>query len=81
MQLAEPVIDKAEALYYFEEFCIQPMRLNLSFVRTDKIDDKESRYVLHIQHAIVCLPTIYFLLVIVRLPGLLPWDTYLMCSQ
>lgn len=46
MQLAEPVVDKAEALYYFEEFCIQPMRLNLSFVRTDKMDDKESRYAL-----------------------------------
>jgi vacuolar protein sorting-associated protein 13A/C len=46
MKLAEPVVDKAEALYYFEEFCIQPMRLNLSFVRTDRIDDKESRYAL-----------------------------------
>lgn len=43
MAIEEPVVDKAEALYYFEEFCIQPMRLNLSFVRTEKFDDKESR--------------------------------------
>ncbi|KAI8075646.1 hypothetical protein BDF21DRAFT_495147 [Thamnidium elegans] len=42
MAIEEPVVDKAEALYYFEEFCIQPMRLNLSFVRTEKFDDKES---------------------------------------
>jgi hypothetical protein len=26
-----------QALLYFEEFCIQPMRLNLSFVRTAHI--------------------------------------------
>ncbi|GAA5798753.1 hypothetical protein HPULCUR_004159 [Helicostylum pulchrum] len=42
MTIEEPDVDKAEALYYFEEFCIQPMRLNLSFVRTEKFDDKES---------------------------------------
>jgi vacuolar protein sorting-associated protein 13A/C len=43
MSIPEPVVEKAEALYYFEEFCIQPMRLNLSFVRTETLDDKESR--------------------------------------
>lgn len=43
MTIEEPVVEKAEALYYFEEFCIQPMRLNLSFVRTDKIDDGDPR--------------------------------------
>jgi vacuolar protein sorting-associated protein 13A/C len=35
MTIEEPVTEKAEALYYFEEFCIQPMRLNLSFVMKD----------------------------------------------
>jgi hypothetical protein len=43
MSFEEPVVEKAEALYYFEEFCIQPMRLNLSFVRTEKLDNEESR--------------------------------------
>jgi vacuolar protein sorting-associated protein 13A/C len=43
MTVEEPVIDKAQALYYFEEFCIQPMRLNLSFVKTDTGDDNPSR--------------------------------------
>ncbi|KAG1054811.1 hypothetical protein G6F43_003196 [Rhizopus delemar] len=38
METAEPGVEKASALYYFEEFCIQPMRLNLSFVRDDKMD-------------------------------------------
>lgn len=42
MTIEEPVVEKAEALYYFEEFCIQPMRLNLSFVRTDKLEDGSS---------------------------------------
>lgn len=42
MSIAEPVVEKAEALYYFEEFCIQPMRLNLSFVRTERMDEQES---------------------------------------
>lgn len=46
MSIAEPVVEKAEALYYFEEFCIQPMRLNLSFVRTERMDEQESRLVL-----------------------------------
>lgn len=46
MSIAEPVVEKAEALYYFEEFCIQPMRLNLSFVRTERMDEQESRSVL-----------------------------------
>jgi hypothetical protein len=45
MTIAEPVVEKEKALYYFEEFCIQPMRLNLSFVRTEKLDNEESRYV------------------------------------
>lgn len=39
MEIAEPEIEKTLALYYFEEFCIQPMRLNLSFVRTEKMND------------------------------------------
>ncbi|KAI7898920.1 uncharacterized protein BX663DRAFT_555462 [Cokeromyces recurvatus] len=39
MKIEEPAADKAEALYYFEEFCIQPMRLNLSLVKTDRNDD------------------------------------------
>ena len=43
MTIAEPVVEKAEALYYFEEFCIQPMRLNLSFVRTEKMNNEEPR--------------------------------------
>jgi vacuolar protein sorting-associated protein 13A/C len=38
METAEPGVENASALYYFEEFCIQPMRLNLSFVRDDKMD-------------------------------------------
>ncbi|OAD04505.1 hypothetical protein MUCCIDRAFT_141025 [Mucor lusitanicus CBS 277.49] len=42
MTIEEPVVEKAEALYYFEEFCIQPMRLNLSFVRTEKLDDSDT---------------------------------------
>ncbi|KAI8639786.1 hypothetical protein BD408DRAFT_476983 [Parasitella parasitica] len=41
MTIEEPVVEKEEALYYFEEFCIQPMRLNLSFVRTEKIEDND----------------------------------------
>ncbi|KAG2213335.1 hypothetical protein INT46_007194 [Mucor plumbeus] len=43
MTIEEPVVEKAEALYYFEEFCIQPMRLNLSFVRTEKLDNSDAR--------------------------------------
>lgn len=43
MAIEEPVLDKAQALYYFEEFCIQPMRLNLSFVKTDSTDDNPSK--------------------------------------
>lgn len=43
MTIEEPVVEKTEALYYFEEFCIQPMRLNLSFVRTEKLDDSDAR--------------------------------------
>lgn len=46
MTIAEPVVEKEEALYYFEEFCIQPMRLNLSFVRTEKLESEDSRYVI-----------------------------------
>ncbi|RCH95152.1 hypothetical protein CU098_002571, partial [Rhizopus stolonifer] len=42
MKIEEPVVEKEEALYYFEEFCIQPMRLNLSFVRTDNVDATNS---------------------------------------
>ncbi|KAI8884432.1 hypothetical protein K501DRAFT_332624 [Backusella circina FSU 941] len=42
MTVAEPSVDKAQAIYYFEEFCIQPMRLNLSFVRTEEIDNTEA---------------------------------------
>ncbi|CAO3621876.1 unnamed protein product [Mucor fragilis] len=42
MTIEEPVVEKTEALYYFEEFCIQPMRLNLSFVRTEKLDDSDA---------------------------------------
>lgn len=43
MTIEEPAVEKAEALYYFEEFCIQPMRLNLSFVRTEKLDNSDAR--------------------------------------
>ncbi|KAI8363865.1 hypothetical protein EDC96DRAFT_608831 [Choanephora cucurbitarum] len=42
MKIEEPVADKEDALYYFEEFCIQPMRLNLSFVRTDNVNETNS---------------------------------------
>ncbi|KAI9272903.1 hypothetical protein BDA99DRAFT_569176 [Phascolomyces articulosus] len=38
MEVAEPVVQNTPALYYFQEFCIQPMRLNLSFSRTDRIN-------------------------------------------
>ncbi|KAI9475459.1 MAG: hypothetical protein EXX96DRAFT_266961 [Benjaminiella poitrasii] len=43
MEIEEPAADKAQALYYFEEFCIQPMRLNLSFVKTDRYDDNDTK--------------------------------------
>ncbi|KAI9251543.1 hypothetical protein BY458DRAFT_17568 [Sporodiniella umbellata] len=39
MEIAEPEVEKSNGLYYFEEFCIQPMRLNLSCVRTEKNKD------------------------------------------
>ncbi|KAL9556691.1 hypothetical protein MBANPS3_001742 [Mucor bainieri] len=42
MTIEEPVVEKTEALYYFEEFCIQPMRLNLSFTRTEKLEDSDA---------------------------------------
>ncbi|KAI9014452.1 hypothetical protein CLU79DRAFT_890124 [Phycomyces nitens] len=41
-QIPEPESDQDQALYYFEEFCIQPMRLNISFVRTERISSEES---------------------------------------
>ncbi|CEP17102.1 hypothetical protein [Parasitella parasitica] len=41
MTIEEPIVEKEEALYYFEEFCIQPMRLNLSFVRTERIEESD----------------------------------------
>ncbi|KAI9491569.1 hypothetical protein BDB00DRAFT_766791 [Zychaea mexicana] len=37
-RIAEPVVQNTPALYYFQEFCIQPMRLNLAFSRTDRIN-------------------------------------------
>jgi vacuolar protein sorting-associated protein 13A/C len=43
MTIEEPVNEKAEALYYFEEFCIQPMRLNVSFVRTEKLHSGDAK--------------------------------------
>lgn len=45
MTVAEPTVDKAQAIYYFEEFCIQPMRLNLSFVRTEELENTKSKFV------------------------------------
>ncbi|KAI9279983.1 hypothetical protein BY458DRAFT_470198 [Sporodiniella umbellata] len=42
MKFEEPAPEKESALYYFEEFCIQPMRLNLSFAKDDKVDDGKS---------------------------------------
>ena len=44
MELAEPVVQNTPALYYFQEFCIQPMRLNLSFSRTDRINAVDEEY-------------------------------------
>ncbi|KAG1472650.1 hypothetical protein G6F56_001412 [Rhizopus delemar] len=40
MEIQEPAVEKESALYYFEEFCIQPMRLNLSFGRDDQTPAK-----------------------------------------
>ncbi|KAG0748282.1 hypothetical protein G6F57_007048 [Rhizopus arrhizus] len=45
MEISEPAFEKTYALYYFEEFCIQPMRLNLSFVRTEKMNDAQDTQV------------------------------------
>ncbi|KAI8968041.1 hypothetical protein BDF20DRAFT_917267 [Mycotypha africana] len=42
MAITEPQIVSVETLYYFEEFCIQPMRLNLSFVKTDRIVETDT---------------------------------------
>ncbi|KAI8144971.1 hypothetical protein BJV82DRAFT_536853 [Fennellomyces sp. T-0311] len=39
--IAEPVVQNTPALYYFQEFYVQPMRLNLSFARTDRINAAE----------------------------------------
>ncbi|KAI9322742.1 hypothetical protein BX666DRAFT_2109183 [Dichotomocladium elegans] len=41
-EVPEPVLQKVPALYYFQEFCIQPMRLNISFVKTDRINAAEA---------------------------------------
>ncbi|RCH94872.1 hypothetical protein CU097_000818, partial [Rhizopus azygosporus] len=41
MEIAEPTVEKTYALYYFEEFYIQPMRLNISFVRTEKMNNSK----------------------------------------
>lgn len=47
MEIAEPTVEKTYALYYFEEFYIQPMRLNISFVRTEKMsNNKDPQYVI-----------------------------------
>ncbi|KAL0077823.1 hypothetical protein F4703DRAFT_1910666 [Phycomyces blakesleeanus] len=40
-EIPEPELEQTQALYYFEEFCIQPMRLNISFVRTERINSEE----------------------------------------
>ncbi|KAI7863890.1 hypothetical protein BDF14DRAFT_1998124 [Spinellus fusiger] len=41
-EIKEPGLDQSQALYYFEEFCIQPMRLSISFVRTEEIDTENT---------------------------------------
>ncbi|KAI8376296.1 uncharacterized protein BYT42DRAFT_594245 [Radiomyces spectabilis] len=40
--IPEPEIGARQAIYYFEEFCIQPMRLNLSFMRTERVNAMEA---------------------------------------
>ncbi|KAG0185188.1 hypothetical protein DFQ28_009826 [Apophysomyces sp. BC1034] len=38
----EPVADQVPAMYFFEAFCVQPMRLNISFVRTERLNAEDS---------------------------------------
>lgn len=42
-EIPEPECQQVPALYYFQEFCIQPMRLNLSFMRTEHLNAAEAR--------------------------------------
>ncbi|ORX52050.1 hypothetical protein DM01DRAFT_1408497 [Hesseltinella vesiculosa] len=41
-KVQSPAEDDTQALLYFEEFCIQPMRLNLSFVRTTRVSTEDT---------------------------------------
>ncbi|KAF7728851.1 hypothetical protein EC973_005477 [Apophysomyces ossiformis] len=38
----DPTSQEAPAMYFFEAFCIQPMRLNISFVRTERLKAEDS---------------------------------------
>jgi vacuolar protein sorting-associated protein 13A/C len=40
MGIAEPSLVKTEAIYFFEEFCIQPIKLNVSFMRVEKLSNE-----------------------------------------
>lgn len=40
--IPEPPVQQAETVYYFQEFYVQPMRLNLSFMRTPRVNATES---------------------------------------
>ncbi|KAI8978652.1 hypothetical protein BDB01DRAFT_799548 [Pilobolus umbonatus] len=42
MTIEKPEEEKADALYYFEEFCIQPMLLNVSIAQTESIQRSDA---------------------------------------